>query len=333
MLFLYVRLLISSEKTRLRRPDLLHFIPFALFYCLFLTVSHPKPMLPQPDRVNSVVGPIAENGIGTLFEPLLTHFGFINILFFFGYSVVTIYLLNNHQKKIATIFSRRDNLISLKWIYALPSSVAILVVANVTYESFGEAHITIEPLARHMFSFFCFIVLLCFFGIKQKPVFQFKRPHSENKQNAIQAPCLASDNIAEPLENVSNDPVSAEFIAQKIEELESYMQREKPYVNPDFSVYMLSDALNIPRRTLSLVLNTGLSKNFYQYVNQFRIEEVKYQLGCPNNTSTILDIAFQAGFKSKSSFNSLFKQHCNVTPSQYRKASKQQDRDASTNNS
>lgn len=175
-----------------------------------------------------------------------------------------------------------------------------------------------------MLSFLTFIVLLCFFGIKQKPVFQTKCLDSDKKESVTEDVSIASNSTNENNETTSNNNLSNEFIKQIIEEMQSYMQSEKPYTDPDFSVYMLSKALNIPRRSLSLVLNTGLSKNFYQYVNEFRIEEVKIQLEHQDNKSTIIDIAFQAGFKSKSSFNSLFKQYCHVTPSQYRKMIKQQ---------
>lgn len=324
ILYLYVRLLISREKSTIKRSDLLHFIPFGLFYVLFLTMSHPDQMIPQPDKLNSSVGPVAGQGIPSLLDPLLVHFGLINVLFFFGYSIVTIYILNKHQKNITGIFSQKDNQITLKWIYALPSTVAMLVILNVAFESFLKSDIVIEPITLHMLSFLTFIVLLCFFGIKQKPVFQTKCLDSDKKENVTEDISIASNSTNENNETTSNNNLSNEFIKQIIEEMQFYMQSEKPYTDPDFSVYMLSNALNIPRRSLSLVLNTGLSKNFYQYVNEFRIEEVKVQLEHQDNKSTIIDIAFQAGFKSKSSFNSLFKQYCHVTPSQYRKMIKQQ---------
>ncbi|WED24632.1 helix-turn-helix domain-containing protein [Vibrio sp. JC009] len=324
LLYFYVRMLTGDEGIRVQRSDLFHFLPFGLFYFLFILMSHSEPMMPQPEGINSGAAPVAENAITALFGLLLSNFGLINVLFFIGYSAVTVYMLNRHQKNITGIFSQNDNQVSLKWIYALPGLFAVLVMLNVVVEKFTQSGTLIDPLTLHLLSFLCFVVLLCFFGVKQKPVFQFRQeePEPEEEQASVQSEIAESDSEAGTPET-ENNGLSDGIIHQTIEQMQDYMNSEKPFLDPDFSVYVLADALNIPRRTLSQVLSAGLSKNFYQYVNEFRIEEVKVQLECQDEKTTILDIAFQAGFKSKSSFNSLFKQHCDLTPSQYRKKIKQ----------
>lgn len=326
-LYLYVRMLVS-EKTTMKVSELLHLIPITLIYPLFISMSHPAPMVPKPGQGEFDVGPVGEGGVTTFFEPILTHFGLLNALIFFAYSTVTIYALIQHQKNITGVFSQNDNRISLKWIYALPATFVILVLINVVSENTPQLSAQIDPLSLHLLSFMSFSVLLCFFGVKQKPVFYFRQPLLKvmevvELEIATEKPardCGAKD------KDSSDTEISKESIAQIINDMQTYMIREKPYLDPDFSVYTLAEALSIPRRILSLVLNSGLSKNFYQYVNEFRIEEVKTQLEqSQEKPSTILDIAFQSGFKSKSSFNSLFKQHCKVTPSQYRKKVKKQE--------
>jgi AraC-like DNA-binding protein len=321
ILYLYVRMLISSEKLVLRMSELLHLIPFVVFYLLFISVPHSRPMIPSP---NTPIGPFGENEVATLFDPLLIHFGLINGIFFIVYSIITIYALINHQKNIAGIFSQNDNQVSLKWLFALPITFAALVALNVVNENALDSNTIIYPLTFHMLCFLSFITLLCFFGVKQKPVFYSQRPLTEIEKIAEAPANKDSANESEICEADRNE-LSDEATTKVIEEMQAHMACEKPYLDPNFSVYTLAESLKIPRRTLSHVLNSRLSKNFYQYVNEFRIKEVKALLESPvYRQSTILELAFQSGFKSKSSFNSLFKKHNAVTPSQYRKMIRQQ---------
>lgn len=323
ILYLYVRTLISSGRVTIYTSAFLHFIPFVLFYLLFISMDHAQPMRPSIENSNIAIG---DGGLTSLFRPVMRHFGLLNGLVFIAYSIATIYTLLQHQKNITGIFSQKNNQISLKWLYALPATFAVLVILNFVNENALESISIVDPLTFHMLSFFSFIVLLCFFGVKQKPVFFFRQPladierESTSSTEAINSSEIADTDHSDP----PNNDLSDAAIAQLIKDMQTYMNNEKPYLNSDFSVYTLAEALKIPRRNLSQVLNSSLSKNFYQYVNEFRIEEVKALLKDPDEAkSTILDIAFRCGFKSKSSFNSLFKQYCEVTPSQYRKMIKQ----------
>lgn len=325
LLYLYVRMLISKKAFK-ATTELWHLIPFTIFYPLFISMSHPAPMTPLPNRENNELGPIGENAVVIFFEPLLFNFGLISGLFFVGYSLVTIYTLIKHQQNIKGVFSQNDNQLSLKWIYALPATFVILVVINIVNENVFEATTQAQSLALHMLSFMCFIIVLCFFGVKQKPVFYFKLSALNSTENINAQEQSNNQEVLDDSENTrTHTPdISDAAISTIIEDMQNHMRLKQPYLDPDFCVYSLAQALNIPRRVLSQVLNKGLSKNFYLYVNEFRIEEVKKQLTKQEKTqSTILDIAFQSGFKSKSSFNSLFKQSCDVTPSQYRKMAKQ----------
>ena len=313
ILYLYVQTLVRNQRTTLGKSALLHFIPFLVFYLAFITMDHQRPMRPTLDN---------PEGSSSLLAALMAQFGLINGLIFIAYSVATIYALMKHQKNITGIFSRNDNQISLNWLYALPAAFAVLVTLNFLNENISDSTAVVKPLTFHMLSFLTFIILLCFFGVKQKPVFLFK--HSTNEVEDAQESNVADDcdiSAVEPKNNdISDCDISNEATVRVLEDIQDYMLREKPFLNVDFTVYTLAEAVDIPRRNLSQVLNKGLSKNFYQYVNEFRIEEVKSLLKDPNhNKSTILDIALSSGFKSKSSFNSLFKQHCGMTPSQYRK--------------
>lgn len=102
--------------------------------------------------------------------------------------------------------------------------------------------------------------------------------------------------------------------------LQHYMETEKPYIHQELCLKDLSVALNVYPHYLTQVLNTVFHQNFYDYVNTYRVEQAKQQLKDPHSANlTILAIAFDCGFNSKSAFNRAFKQKTLQTPSEYRK--------------
>tara|TARA_R110000850_G_scaffold277086_1_gene422507 strand:+ start:255166 stop:255795 length:630 start_codon:yes stop_codon:yes gene_type:complete len=107
--------------------------------------------------------------------------------------------------------------------------------------------------------------------------------------------------------NPSNtlSPTEIEIIAGQIVEV---LEKDKCYLDPDFSLTALSNALNIPSGKLSLAINKGLEKNFYDLINTYRVREFKNRLtqGADEQMS-LLGVAFDCGFRSKSTFNSFLK--------------------------
>ena len=101
------------------------------------------------------------------------------------------------------------------------------------------------------------------------------------------------------------------------------MESEKPYKNNNLTLSDLASLLKISSHNLSEIINTKGGKNFFDFINYYRIEEVKKELINPNKQNlTILAIAFDAGFNSKTSFNTLFKKYVGTTPTQFRELEK-----------
>ncbi len=116
-------------------------------------------------------------------------------------------------------------------------------------------------------------------------------------------------------ENRLTDPKLAAWKA----ETETVMQTRKPYLNPDLSLQTLAQMIGIKEKDLSEVLNIGFSKSFHDYVNQYRIEEVKKMLLDPGKRHlTNFALAQEAGFNSKSAFFGLFKKHVGMTPGEFK---------------
>jgi len=99
-----------------------------------------------------------------------------------------------------------------------------------------------------------------------------------------------------------------------------YMATEKPYRDAGLSLRQLAQQLGLSANQLSLVINEGQGKNFNHFVNHYRVEEFKQLAKDPNRSHlTIVGLAFECGFNSKTVFNTYFKQHTGLTPSAFLK--------------
>lgn len=100
--------------------------------------------------------------------------------------------------------------------------------------------------------------------------------------------------------------------------LNKLMVEQMVYRNNTLSLEMLAEMTRYSSRAVSEVINVRFNKNFYRFVNDFRIEDVKKRLRQPYDSAGVLEISLDAGFSSKSSFNAFFKQCTGMTPSTYR---------------
>ncbi|MDR6919721.1 helix-turn-helix domain-containing protein [Chryseobacterium sp. 2987] len=108
--------------------------------------------------------------------------------------------------------------------------------------------------------------------------------------------------------------------SEEISNLKKYMVERKPYLNSSLTIQDISDEIKIPVRDLSLLINHQLGQHFYDFVNAYRIESAMNILKDETKSRvTILEILYEVGFNSKSSFNTAFKKHTGNTPTSYRK--------------
>lgn len=103
-----------------------------------------------------------------------------------------------------------------------------------------------------------------------------------------------------------------------LEAVVEYMEHEKPFLDPECSIHSVAHVLNISRHYISQVLNQKLNKNFYKFINEYRVEEFKRRAAEPEFSNySIIALAFESGFNSKASFNMVFKKLERRTPSEY----------------
>ncbi|CAM1341655.1 helix-turn-helix domain-containing protein [Tenacibaculum amylolyticum] len=122
------------------------------------------------------------------------------------------------------------------------------------------------------------------------------------------------------VEDLRKEANSKSVNGDVIQKLRSFMDAEKPYLNPSLSIRNLAQQMKMPARELSIAINHDLNQHFFDFVNEYRIKRAMDLLTNETNPKlTVLEILYQVGFNSKSSFNTAFKKYTNVTPTQYRK--------------
>jgi AraC-like DNA-binding protein len=118
-----------------------------------------------------------------------------------------------------------------------------------------------------------------------------------------------------PIEK-ADEPI--ENLAEEMKKVVAYMDKEKPYTNPKLNLVELAHHLKLPPYLLSKIINTGFDKNFFDFINGYRVDEFKRRVEDPQfRNYTLLSIAFDVGFNSKTAFNRSFKKITNQTPSSF----------------
>ena len=246
-------------------------------------------------------------------------------------------LLRKHKKNIGQQFSYEER-INLNWlrylIFALLIVWAIIIFVRKDSFIFGAAVVT--------------VVFIGFFGIKQAGIFNNITPVKLGLQDIMDFP--GTDKIIlqqseNPFENYipeiknnthsiieetepgdadikkkkyANSGLTAETLKELHNQLTQLMAEEKQYTEPELSLLSLAKRLNIHPNYLSQTINEIEGKSFYDYINTLRIEEFKRLLLMPENSKfTIMSLAADCGFNSKSSFNKNFKKVTGQSPSEY----------------
>ena len=112
-------------------------------------------------------------------------------------------------------------------------------------------------------------------------------------------------------------------IQSYVGQINSLMSREKLFLNENLSLKDVASALNVDQNLISHVLNSHLGKTFHDFINEFRIEAVKAKIVDPAwNHLTILGIAMDCGFNSKTTFNRVFRQATGMTPTEFQRKQK-----------
>jgi len=281
-LYLYVSSL-TRPSFRLKWVQLFHLLPFIIFELYAYLIK--EPFIMDDYFVRD--------------ENFLFRMGFAlaNLISWGVYNPSSLILVHKYRMHLRNEESNIGKNESLGWVLAVGIFYVVyciiaFIIAVIVYYSDAQADL---PNVYNYSVLLFIIFVLSFYGLRQQVL---------PKQ-------LLIEKIRIPYEhsNLSDD------VKKQIEKkILNYFENKKAYLNPELNMELLSHELKIPKHQLTEVLNIEIGKNFFQFVNTYRVDAVKKMLLDPKNKFSIEAIGYECGFTSKSSFYTVFKSMTGVTP-------------------
>jgi AraC-like DNA-binding protein len=346
-LWFYVEGITAEKPWRLNLKQARHFIllwPALLISIMMLLLPHDMHTAIFIDDAE-VSGPYAI----TLMVSILTI-----ILLWLGQCVYTIYRiirrLITFRQQLKNVFSNNDDkeLNWINWLMFVVISAWLFSLATLFSSSLFD-NLLFNLRTESLLSLLL-IWSLAHFGLQQKPIFteyyeQCHDEHCNDETNAnlaleesSESKCNKSKNhvsdnedktenehkgksdnksASEPAKKYQRSALSKEQATRIADKINNVMKNDKLYLDASLSLQKLASHVAISPNYISQTLNETLSANFFDFVNQWRIEAAKPKIIA--NKNTVLDIALEVGFNARSSFYKAFKQETGQTPSEYRK--------------
>ena len=300
-LYLYVVFSIRIDQ-RFHLKDYLHFLPFILTYvCMFPFffgyTAEQKRIIDSEDFNSS-------------YKYFFIFTFLIYIISGVVYSVLAYKKITNYQNLINQNFAYEDK-ISLQWLRFIILSIGGIFLVVITISVLQYAFSFNFGFNLDLIGFVSIVLLITlmgFLGIRYQGIFTEKN---------IQRFNIVETKVTEYRKSGLKQP-EAQAIHKQLLQL---MDDKKPYLEPKLTLGQLAEQLGLSTNNLSQVINQCEDKNFYDFVNAYRIKEFIKQAKDPKNKNlSILGIALDAGFNSKSSFNQVFKKFTGETPSEFIKS-------------
>lgn len=302
--YLYAKL-ISSNNNTLKTKYYLNFIPFILVVIYGMIFVYFKS---GDFKIALVKGKLATP------ISLLKFIGYLKPVHGIIYVLLTIKVVRDFNSKIKNSFSSIER-INLKWLMHL--TIGLSIVWGVVVLSYIVNFISTKEIHMNQFIYITASVLIYsigYFSLRQPQIF------SPRIQKPDTAPVTDSMKQMEKSTSYQKSGLSEEEGISYQKNLIELMERDKPYLNNELTLRDLADKLAMSTHNLSEILNTRIKQNFYDFINSYRIEEVKQRLAQGESEKfSLIAIAFDSGFNSKTAFNTVFRKITGLTPSQYRK--------------
>lgn len=286
--YFYVRAL-TQRGFALKPMYLLHLLPFVFFeiscYLMRETVSLTGFFREDTHLIYRII------------------FGVSNLISFFSYNILSIYMLHRHKKEVYNQYSSIDVTLNLVWVFFIVIFYTVywssLIIISLISISFSELRFV--PLLINYSVMLFLIYVLGFYGLRQKRV-----------------PLSDGPDTVEKKEKYANSKLNETQKTEIKAALLRFFQKEKPHLDPEFNMDVLSERTGFPKYQITEVLSTELGLNFFSFVNQYRIEAVKKMLSDPENLFSIEAIGYECGFNSKSVFYTVFKKIEGLTPNAWK---------------
>jgi AraC-like DNA-binding protein len=290
LFYLYIRAMAGRDR-RGNPLNLLHGLPFLLGVLAW-----------GAHFICGADGPASAGIIGSVVRSPSIFVLIMSVVQTIVYVTAIIRLLREHSARVKAAYSTLDP-INLGWlrrrlfVYLAIWAIGLVMLAAIGLES--RATVLVGQIVA-------FLIALNTFAAGYRALLQpeiFLGPPETGTGRRYEHSSLTPENAA----------------GHKTRLLEM-MEREKPYLDPEINLPKLAQALDIPVAHLSRVINDLLGRNFYEFVNRYRVEEAKRRLASPGaGHDKLIAVALECGFNSVATFNRVFKEMAGQTPSDFRK--------------
>jgi len=274
---------------KLSKENLLHLIPY-----LLLTIS----LLSSRSLAPSQSEEIIKNDLPWQFY-LISALMYTHIFVYLGLTYKSLW---KYRLIIKNKFSQIDQ-INLDWLSSSLNTFGLLTFVSVIHSFIplaGNRSVLIVTLVLLLIFIFYFVNKVILKALRQPEIFA---GIAQNETTRYLGSNLTPDQIEE-----------------NRKQLVALLNTEKPFLNPQVSITDLSEKLSVSTKHLSQVINQSFNKSFFDFINTYRIQEVQQILKeSKDDKMTVLEAMYQAGFNSKSSFNTAFKKETGQTPTEFRK--------------
>jgi AraC-like DNA-binding protein len=225
-----------------------------------------------------------------------------------SYIILSLKVLLKYQKLLPQNYSNTDR-ITLAWLRWIVISLLVLFVILFPLIRFGVNYSILNyqnlfGVVGVVLTFYLFFI--GYFGLRQTTVFS--------------SVPVALQFVGDLKATYKNSGLTDAAVNKLFQKLIAHMQQSQPFLNENLNLATLATELNITPNQLSQVINQKSSVNFFNFINQYRVQAVKEKLKDPAYAHySILGIGYECGFRSKASFNKIFKEVEGVTPSEYQK--------------
>jgi AraC-like DNA-binding protein len=295
--YLYV-LAVCYSDFRLKWKHTIHLLPFIVVNVLFI------PRIYKSIEEGNFIGPLNQ----------MSEIYFIQILIEFQYIfyIVSVFLILKKYKEIYLENYTNPSVSTYKWLFQMTCvflvAHSIVALKNILrYSGFREVFLWANVLVGTVALF-----ITCWFIMKALKYPELFR--GVNSKLVLTKDILPE--INEKPEAVSNQN---DLINAQISTLKQYMTEKEPFLDPSLTIQELANQISIPVRDLSILINHHIDQHFFDFVNEYRIQKAMQILRDQSKKQlTVLEILYEVGFNSKSSFNTSFKKYTNLTPTSYR---------------
>lgn len=303
-LYLYVKAAIYNDF-KLNIKHLVHTIPYVIA-CLV--------MIPNFFSVDNASKQLWYDNFTSV--PELTFIHFMTTIQL-GFYLVAIYKhLIRYRKVVVENYSDADRL-NKRWLTQL-----IFLFTVIYFIGLGRMYFRFSIYQNYELERLVQLIMIIS-GLLSICWILWQALHKPELFNGVSSAIAVTDELptSEDNSSVAKTPaIETEKYDAIVLRLRGYMEQNKPFLDPYLSVDTLAEQINLPSSELSITINRIIGQHFFDFVNLYRINlAAEMLIKNEQPPKTVLEILHEVGFNSKSSFNTAFKKHLLMTPSQYRK--------------